>query len=164
MTHPRMSERLMPALAALACALLIFGAVPAFAAQPPEPDRIAFGLVGIAFGQAVQVSVANTRLSEPPEPEAPPIAAEIVFLDGDGSVFKRSVQTVATGHSATLTLARGELSPRGGRAMVRALVRFGQPPDPDAIGRALPVAATLEVVDVVTGRTSFALQAPPEPD
>ena len=164
MAHPRMSERLMRTLAALACALLVLGAAPAFAAAPPEPERMAFGLVGIAFGQAIQVSVANTRLQAPPEPEAPPIAVEIVFLDGDGSVFKRSVQTIATGQSATLTLARGELSPRGGRAMVRALVRFAQPPDPDAIGRAIPVAATLEVVDVLTGRTSFALQAPPEPD
>ncbi len=114
MAHPRMSERLMRTLAALACALLVLGAAPAFAAAPPEPERIAFGLVGIAFGQAIQVSVANTRLQAPPEPEAPPIAVEIVFLDGDGSVFKRSVQTIATGQSATLTLARGELSPAAG--------------------------------------------------
>ena len=124
MKNPRVFQRLARAMAAGACALLVLGAVPAFAAAPPEPERIAFGLVGITFGQAVQVSVANTRLAQPPEPDAPPIAVEIVFLDGDGSVFKRSVQTVATGHSATLTLARGELSPRGGRAMVRALVRF----------------------------------------
>ena len=164
MSHQSMAERLMRTLAALACALLVLGAAPAFAAAPPEPDRIAFGLVGIAFGQAIQVSVANTRLGQPPDPEAPPIAVEIVFLDGDGSVFKRSVQTVATGHSATLTLARGELSPRGGRAMVRALVRFSEPPEPEAIGRAIPVSATLEVIDVVTGRTSFALAAPPEPE
>ena len=55
---------LLRKLAPVAFAVVLSaGAVgTALAVDPPEGDRIAFGQVGIAFGQSVELSVVNVGL------------------------------------------------------------------------------------------------------
>ena len=153
-------RRLAPIV--LAFVLAAGAAGTAVAVQPPEPDRIAFGQVGIAFGQSVEVTVVNVGRNAPPEPEAP--AMELLILDQGGNILARSIEKVAPGQSVTLKF-NGDTMRRAfslNRMHLRALVRFNAPPEPDA--PAPRIVASFEVVDNFTGRTSFAFVNPPEPE
>jgi len=147
---------------AFAVVLSAGAAGTALAIDPPEPDRIAFGQVGIAFGQSVELTVVNIGRVDPPEPEAP--AMELLILDQGGNVIARSIQKVAPGHSATLRFNGDTMrrAPSLNRLHLRALARFSDPTDPEA--PAPRIVGSLEVVDNFTGRTSFAFQAPPDPE
>ena len=128
-------RRLVPVALAI---MLSAGAVgTAFATAPPDPDRIAFGQVGIAFG---------------------------LILDQGGNILARSIEKVAPGQSVTLKF-NGDTMRRAfslNRMHLRALVRFSSPPEPEApVPR---IVASFEVVDNFTGRTSFAIVNPPEPE
>ncbi len=124
-------RRLAPVVVAFALATTAVGT--AFAIDPPEPDRIAFGQVGIAFGQSVELSVVNVGRSDPPEPDAP--AMELLILDQGGNILARSIEKVAAGQSVTL--------------------RFIDPPEPER--PAARIVTNFEVFDNFTGRTSFAI-------
>lgn len=152
-------------LATVAFALVslsAWGASSALAAQPPEPGRIAFGQIGIVAGQSVQLNVVHTGLIDPPEPDKP-IVVELKLLDANGNTLASSVERVLPGHSASLTFQGPPQPDRTGRVSLRGLVSFSDPPEPERQGRARLVS-TLEVFDNVTGRTSFVLADPPDPD
>lgn len=153
-----------PAAAAFALAAFsAWGASTALASDPPEPERIAFGQIGIAAGQSVQLNVVHPGLNAPPEPESP-VAVHLTILDSHGNTLASSVERLLPGGSVSLTLNRDTLPARtGNRMSLRGLVSFQAPPEPERQGRTRLVS-TLEVIDNVTGRTSFVLQAPPEPD
>ncbi len=153
-------HRLLPV--AFAVVLSAGAAGTAVALDPPEPERIAFGQVGIAFGQSIELTVVNVGLVQPPEPEAP--AMELLILDQGGNVIARSIEKVAAGQSVTLKF-NGDTLRRSGnfsRVHLRALVRFSDPPDPEL--PAPRIVGSLEVVDNFSGRTSFGFVTPPEPD
>jgi hypothetical protein len=149
------------------------------AGNPPEPDRLLFGMVGLTRGQTLRLNVVN--LGDPPDPDrngsrrvvlsfrnaqgqvitnsdGQPIrqtfelrAGESAFLDLNGDQFGSAVDTSGP--------ARVQLRP-----FVRVLVN---PPDPDRQAPPDPCRATMEVFDNATGRTSLfapALGDPPEPD
>ena len=87
---------------------------------PGPPDRISFGMVGIARGQTVRLNVANVAV--PGDRYFPPDPCRVVlaFLNGDGEVLRTSdgqpVQLtvmVEHGHSAFLQISADSLLARG---------------------------------------------------
>lgn len=161
MNHRPRCRFLVPALA-LSTTLGLFATI----ASAADIRTHAFGLVALAPGQAMVLNVVNAGLVAPPDPDrvrrnAPPepeLVAEIAFLNGDGSVFQSSIVRIPSGGSISIPIAREQLSARTPRAALRAQVRFTNPPEPERI------LSTLEVIDVASGRTSFVLVSPPEPD
>ena len=161
MNHRPRCRFLVPALA-LSTTLGLFATL----ATAADIRTHAFGLVGLAPGQAMVLNVVNGGLIAPPDPDRtrrsdPPegdLVAEIAFLNGDGSVFQSSIVRIPAHGSVSIPIAREQLSARTPRASLRAQVRFSNPPEPDRI------LSTLEVIDVASGRTSFVLTAPPEPE
>jgi hypothetical protein len=136
--------------------------------QPPEPDAQAFGMIGITTGQTAQINVFNPGLTQPPEPDRP-LSVDISFVDAEGNVQKQTTVDLASGQSAMLSLNGDDLLRGSGRVQLRALVRLNQPPDPEIAGggnqsRVPAIVSSVEVIDNATGRTSFVLTQPPEPE
>jgi hypothetical protein len=145
------------------------------AAQPPDPERATFGMVGITRGQTLRLNIVN--LANPPDPDRqlPPDPCHVVlsfrdaagqpFRNGDGQVIRREV-TLQSGESAFLDL-NGDIF--GGpstnadttgpaRLQLRPFVRVLQsPPDPDRQLPPDPCRATGEVFNNTTLQTSFVM-------
>jgi hypothetical protein len=149
------------------------------ASNPPEPDRVLFGMVGITRGQTLRLNVVN--LTNPPEPDRSGACSVVlsfrnaqgdVVTNSDGQPIRRTVELRA-GATAFLDL-NGDQFGSGGdtnlpsRFQLRPFVRvLSNPPDPDRQSPPDPCRATMEVFDNATGRTSLfapALSNPPEPD
>ena len=133
----------------------------------PQPDPPGFGMIGISYGQTLRLSVVNTGglLSAfPPDP----CRVQMGFLDGEGYFVRkaggregdtanlaRKAGRLDPGQSMFLDLASVEVMLDGsGRLQVRAAWSN------NGIGRFPPgpCRASLEMIDMATGRTSFALQ------
>ncbi|HEY2933258.1 MAG TPA: hypothetical protein VGK99_16075 [Acidobacteriota bacterium] len=144
------------AVALLATVWVLWSGRQALAVPPVDPDLIATGLVGVTFGQSVQLNVSN---ADPPEPSRP-VSVELMIFDADGVMVAHSTERLIGGRSASLMLNRDTLPGRAGnRVGLRGLMR-AQPPDPvtptDPNHRA-KLIASFEVVDNATQRTLFAL-------
>ena len=156
-------------LAALLATTAIWQVRRVRAADPPEPDRLLFGMVGITRGQTLRLNVVN--LSDPPEPDsqAPPDPCRAVltfrnaqgqpFRNSDGQIIRRSVN-LQPGESAFLDLNGDQLGVIGttgpGRVELRPFVRvLTDPPDPDRQAPPDPCFVNGEIFDNVTLRTSF---------
>ena len=132
----------------------------------PQPDPPGFGMIGISYGQTLRLSVANTAglLSAfPPDP----CRVQMAFLDGDGHYVRkaggregdtanlaRKAGRLDAGQSMFLDLSSDEVMLDGsGRLQVRAAWSNA------GLGRLPPgpCRASLEMIDMATGRTSFAL-------
>jgi hypothetical protein len=136
---------------------------------PPIGERISFGMLGIAQGQTIRLSVVNTI--PPPVGDSQPQTQRVVltFLDADGqrlrsrdgSIIQRAVE-LQPEHATFLDLNADDLMRGVVRLQLRAVVNVQPPP----IGELPPpigdrTAVTVEVITSATGRTVFALSTPP---
>ena len=144
------------------------------AAQPPDPERATFGMVGITRGQTLRLNVVNLNAPPDPERQSPPDPCRVAltfrnaegqpFRNSDGQIIRRTVELQA-GESAFLDLS-GDMF--GGpptnvntaplRVQLRPFVRVLQaPPVPDRQLPPDPCRVTAEIFDNTTLQTSFVL-------
>jgi hypothetical protein len=130
-----------------AMALLDRGRVSAF---NPQPDPPAFGMIGITNEQTARLNVVNVGEVQPGR-----VQVELMFLDGQGNVLRRSTETLMPGRAtfldldgATLPRDSGPPSAGGNRTQIRAKIRLVEDPNltPIPIGDR-NLAATVEVFD-----------------
>jgi hypothetical protein len=157
---------LLVALAALMTLGVFRGTRKALAQeQPPTPavNRLSFGMIGIAQGQTARLNVTN-----PDETRGMIVNWKLVDSDGevlhrrDGQPIERTM-TLAAGHSAFLQVNADNLLGRDElRLNFRAVVTFHQadptdnnpfPPD--------PCMPSVEIINNVSGKTTFTLSALP---
>lgn len=117
-----------------------------------------FGMVGITRGQTARLNVVDASEVAPD----PCREVELMFLDSQGNVRLRSSECLAPGHAAFLDLNGNFLEAPGVRAEIRAMVHVTPPPEPDR--NRVKIIASVEVFDNITGKTSFVIGEPPEPD
>ncbi len=122
----------------------------------PQPDPPAFGMLAVTHGQTARLNVVDT-MDVPPGPCR---EVELMFLDSEGNIRQRSVQCVMSGHAAFLDLNGNFLELTDNRAEIRGKVHLINPPERTMTN----LVATIEVFDNETGRTSFILAPPPDPD
>lgn len=144
---------------AFAVMLSVGTAGAAIASEVPEPDRIAFGQVGIAFGQSVELTIVNAGPQIPAGAFVP--TSDLQILDQNGNVLARLVQQVAPGQSATLKLNGDTIRRVSNRLHLRGLVEPCIFPPDASMTTAMQMIATFEVVDNIIGRTAFVLQSAP---
>ena len=122
----------------------------------PQPDPPAFGMLAVTHGQTARLNVVDT-MDVPPGPCR---EVELMFLDSEGNIRQRSVQCLMSGHAAFLDLNGNFLELTDNRAEIRGKVHLINPPERTMTS----FVATIEVFDNETGRTSFILAPPPDPD
>jgi len=122
----------------------------------PQPDPPAFGMLAVTHGQTARLNVVDT-MDVPPGPCR---EVELMFLDSEGNIRQRSVQCLMSGHAAFLDLNGNFLEQTDNRAEIRGKVHLINPPERTMTS----FVATIEVFDNETGRTSFILAPPPDPD
>jgi hypothetical protein len=166
MSDIRFGKTAAAALIVTVAGILVWGSgVRAF---NPQPDPPGFGMIGISYGQTARLSVVNTAglLSGLPPG---PCKVELGFLDDQGRFVRkaggrdgvdasepvRKAGRLEPGQSMTLDLSSNDVMLDGsGRMQVRAAwlnAEVGKfPPG--------PCRASLEMIETMTGRTSFALQ------
>lgn len=164
-------SRLVTTLALVALATLvtfgIFRGTQRTHAQdiaPPVPDRISFGMIGIARGQTARISVAN--IIAPSDSNIPPFMARVslTFLNSDGEVLRtrdgqpvQRTMTLEAGHSAFLQISADEFIGRNEVRLNFRPVVIVQPPPSDGT-QALPpspIVPALEVIDNATAKTTL---------
>ena len=131
------------AVAALAATLTIGAA----AQTAPVVSEIEFGMIGGAVGQTARLSlVYRAEKDDPSMP--PPIQVEFIWMNRQGAVIARSLQTVQPGHGALSDLNLNSLT-RAGRFEIQPCVKILTDPI-----RRVEVGGSLEIYDNLTGRTS----------
>ena len=135
-------------------------------------SQTSFGAIGIAAGQTMRVSVANTLVNDPTIPPGPcRVLINFRDMNGDlvanrgGQVIFRTVQ-LDPGQTAYLDLNFAQLPPVAstatflGRIQLRPVITVTEPPGPPTLppGPCVPV---VEVFDSITGRTQFAISSGP---
>jgi hypothetical protein len=140
-------------VAALAVALL---AIPAIAAaQTVEVPKLYLmsGLINFTKGQAVGIHLCNIDK----------VARDVTlnFVDANGNLLKTSSERVAPGQAVSLNFTYGEL-PRGSspRMGIRGIIAIADPPtdvDPPQSDLSL---GSMQVYEVLTGKTTFGLLLP----
>ena len=161
--------------ALLAAPLLLFGD-RALAIQDSE-DKVWFGPVGIAVGEAARINVYGIGNPEViGNPDIAPWTFVLRVFNRQGQVVQSGKLQVATGAIGSFEISgtpdeRTAISALPVRRVLRAEI-VGFNPQPDPPGK---YAATFEVYSLVTGRTSILLggpdtlsarlgSPPPEPD
>ena len=135
-------------------------------------SQTSFGTVGIAAGQTMRVSVANTLVNDPTVPPGPcSVVINFRDMNGDlvvnrnGQVIFRTVQ-LDPGQSAYLDLNFAQLTPAAsigaflGRIQLRPVTTVTFPPGPPIIPPG-PCIPAVEVLDSITGRTQFVISSGP---
>jgi hypothetical protein len=152
-------SRLIPSVLALAliAPLCMFGG-RAFAIQDSE-DTVRFGPVGITPGERAVVNIhAIGAAGEVGGANDVPWTFVVRVFDSRGTLVQQRTLRLARGVIASVPLAIQEeaTAPPLRRRTFRAeIVAFNPQPDPPA-----PWAATLEVIDRLTERTSILLGGP----
>lgn len=109
---------------------------------------------------------------EPPEPVRPACEATLSFIGADGRPFVdrtgrrvERVVSVAPGETKSLSLPSSVVFGDGAalRALFRATVRLGEPPEPVAPDPCAAAQVSVEIYDNLTGRTTISIGSPPEP-
>jgi len=135
-------------------------------------SQTSFGTIGVALGQTIRVSVANTLTSDPNLPPGP-CRVLINFRDLNGDlVHNRAGQVVFRdvllnpGQSAFfdvgfLTVAPSPNTNAGNdRIQIRPIITTAMtPPDPNTPPD--PCVPVVEVFNDLTGRTAFTIFGPP---
>ena len=112
-----------------------------------------FGARDTTTGQFVRVNVVNFG---DPDERPNPCDSEVTFFDASGAVRKQARFSVANGQIGSLDATRGDFGNPDQRVQLRATVRVAT-----AIGDPnTRCKATLEVVDVETGRTTVLFEDP----
>jgi len=132
-------------------------AIPAMAAaQTIEAPKLYLmaGLIHFTRGQAVSIDFCNVdRVTRD---------VKLYFVDANGNVLKTSSAQVAPGRSASLNFGYNEL-PRGSasRMAMRGIIAIADPPSPDADPPNPDLTlGSIQIYDVLTGRTEFGLLVP----
>jgi hypothetical protein len=87
---------------------------------------------------------------------------KLYFVDINGNILKTASARVAPGQTVGLNFTYTEM-PRSSAARlgVRGVVKFADPPGPDADPPQLDLSlASMQIYDVLTGKTSFGLLLP----
>jgi len=136
-------------------------------------DQTSFGTIGLAVGQTMRVSVANT-VSPNDSTYAPPCRVLINFRDMNGDLVRnRSGQVIFRlvqldpGQSAYLDLGFGQIAPSPGtnigtgRIQIRPVInsQLATPPEPETPPD--PCVPVVEVFNDLTGRTAFGVFTAP---
>jgi hypothetical protein len=130
------------AVAALATTLTICAA----AQTAPVESEIEFGMIGGAFGQTARLSLVYRVDSDEEKP--PPIQVEFIWMNRQGAVIARALQTVQPGQGGFSDLNLNSLT-RANRFELLPCVRILTDPT-----RRVEVSGSLEIYDNMTGRTS----------
>lgn len=129
----------------------------------PDPSEMPFGMVGLARLQTARLNLVAVGGGSP-DPSTCPV--EVSFVDETGAPFLDTSGTpiaarfmLAPGEARELDLRAADAFRRatGLRVAIRAVVHVAVPSNP-----CRPPAATLEVFDTLTGRTSV-LYVPTQP-
>jgi hypothetical protein len=127
-------------------------------------DVTSFGLVTLAAGQTVRLSVVNAAVADPRLPPGPcvqdsrlppgPCVVHIVFRNSAGSVIASSSETLAPGQGASLDVSDALLVPgrTAGRQVWASIAVESPAVEPSKKLPPGPCIATLEVLDNETGR------------
>jgi hypothetical protein len=152
---------------------LVYAGTPSFVSSPDPNTPVLFGVVGLGHLQNARINVSNVGLASPLEPDdtatpllAPPCRASMTFVDPEGNVLRKSAgQPISrevmleAGHSASLQinseafLTRDQL-----RVGVRPVAIVGAA---DGVSFPPPCVPALEVIDSLTGRTSWVYAGAP---
>jgi len=124
------------AFVAVAC--LVHFVRPVHAEQTPF---FVFGVTGIIPSETARLHVVSVGLRDA-------IPAQLVFLDGQGSILMQSAVELVPGRSVSLDLPFIERSASGNRLSFYTRINLLSKPDKDGY-----VVSTLEVIDNNTGRT-----------
>jgi hypothetical protein len=131
------------AVAALAVTL----SVCATAQTAPAESEIEFGMIGGAVGQTARLNlVYHADKNDTSMP--PPIQVEFIWMNRQGEMIARSLQTVQPGHGVFSDLNLNSLT-RANRFELLPCVRILTDPT-----RRVDVSGSLEIYDNMTGRTS----------
>lgn len=134
----------------------------------PQPDPPGYGMVGIALGQTLRVTVVNTNPAPNGEFPPDPIRVVINFRDGNNNLFRngddipvRRVVLLNGGESTSLDLNAddfGRSTDTSGRIQLRPVVAIQQP---NGVGNFPPdpIIPTAEVFNNNNGRTQFVVPA-----
>ena len=156
---------LLVALALPAAGGLVWSVRHAKAGAPPDPDRLNFGMVGVTRGQTVRLNVVNIC-----DGICPGQRVLLNFRDGDGHLLRNrdgqpihKVADLHPGESAFLNfnVDDAQLPPGPTRLQLRPVVTVQPESDDD---RQLPpgtIIPTAEIIDDISGRTSFVISALP---
>jgi hypothetical protein len=152
------------AFASLIAVLLGVGVLSRHAtAFNPQPDPPGFGMIGIADGQTARLNIVNLGVPDPTTGLPPdPCRVRLQFVDADGNVLASRGVAPEGGHAKFLDFAPSFVNTIDAVAPLRAEIRAvvladnGVPPDPCRV--------TLEVFNNASGRTTFVLQPPPDPE
>jgi hypothetical protein len=141
-------------VAALAIALM---AIPTFAAaQTTELPTLHLmsSLLNFTKGQAVSIDFCNVdRVTH---------EVKLYFVDINGNILKMSSARVLPGQTVGLNFSYTEMHRSSStRVGVRGVVKFTDPPSPDADPPTPDLSlASMQIYDVLTGKTSFGLLLP----
>jgi hypothetical protein len=156
MLHSRRNQALVAL--ALCVPLILFGS-RAFAIQDSE-DKVWFGPVGIAPGERALVNVFVGNPNDIGNPNETPWTFVVRVFDPRGTLVQEQKLQLAVGVIGSVPIAIQDeeytTSTRLSRRTFRAEI-VGFNPQPDPPGK---WAATLEIVDRLTGRTSLLLGGP----
>lgn len=134
--------------------------------QQPRELFIASGLVHVAIGQSVQLNVSWGPVpddSSPVPDDNRPAAVKLMIFDSAGVMVAQSVERLARGRTASLTLNRDLIARTEARLGLRAVARVSIPVPDDS--QPIPddgVVGSFEVVDNRTQRTMFVLPVAPQ--
>lgn len=134
--------------------------------RQPRELFIASGLVHITMGQSVQLNVSWAPIPDDSQPipdDNRPAAVKLMIFDSAGVVVAQSVERLARGRTASLTLNRDLLARTEARLGLRAVARVSSPIPDD--GSPVPddsVVGSFEVVDNRTQRTMFVSPVAPQ--
>jgi len=129
-------------VAALAATLTICAA----AQTAPVESEIEFGMIGGAFGQTARLSLVYRVDRDEEKP--PPIQVEFIWMNRQGDVIARSLQTVQPGQGVFSDLNLNTLT-RANRFEIQPCVRILTDPT-----RRVEVSGSFEIFDNITGRDS----------
>ncbi|HEY0461437.1 MAG TPA: hypothetical protein VGC97_20040 [Pyrinomonadaceae bacterium] len=150
----------------------IFRNVPRTQAQDQLPprvgDRVSFGMVGIAAGQTLRVSVSNIIMPNDVGFPPGPTRAVITFRNANGNLIRnrsgeviRRAVDLERGETTFLDLNYDEFPPGPTRLQSRAVIVVTPPPIGDSTEQPPPVndriVSTVEVINNRDGRTQFAV-------
>jgi hypothetical protein len=119
----------------------------AVAQTAPHESEIAFGMAGGAFGQSARLNLVY-HVEGYKRSYAPPIQVEFMWMNRQGDVIARSLQTVLPGQGAFSDINLNSLT-RAGRFEIQPCIRILTDPT-----RRVEVIGSFEIFDNMTGRTS----------
>jgi len=145
----------------------VYAGTPSFV-TPPQPDSpVLFGVVGLGHLQIARINVSNVGLTSPPEPEdtatpllPPPCRASMTFVDPEGNVLRNNAGQPISREVVLAAWQSASLQINSEEFLTRDQLRVGVRPvaivaAADGVSVPPPCVPALEVIDNLTGRTSW---------